>query len=129
MKIKEIKGEPKPWEGKNGTVYYHNLVMDNGDKINIGKLKPLSVGEDLEYEITGDDQQEFRKAHTPQSKPQSKGGYSVDQDAILYQVCLKGVFDYYTTNGVTHFEADKINELTLSIAKGAKTNINALKQS
>jgi len=42
----------KPWNGNNGTVYYHDIIMDNGDKINIGKKKELAIGEELEYEIT-----------------------------------------------------------------------------
>lgn len=28
-----------PYEKNGKTTFYHNLVMDNGDKINIGKTK------------------------------------------------------------------------------------------
>ena len=70
----------KEWAGNNGTVYYHNLEMENGDKINIGKKKKLSIGEELEYEIVDQDgDSEYHKAKTP--KPQSNytgGGKSDD---------------------------------------------------
>lgn len=41
--------------------YYHNLEMENGDKINIGKKKQQSVGWELTYEIV-DEGQEYNKA-------------------------------------------------------------------
>jgi len=61
-KISEVN-EVKEWgEGERKT-FYHNLVMDNGDKINIGKKKQQQVGWELTYEITGDpNQQEYTKA-------------------------------------------------------------------
>ena len=37
-----------------GTTFYHNLQMDNGDKINIGKKKTQQIGWELTYEIVGD---------------------------------------------------------------------------
>ncbi len=60
-KIQEIK-QCKPWNGPKGTILYHHLIMENGDKINIGKAKEQLVGWELNYEITGDEQHEFRKA-------------------------------------------------------------------
>lgn len=52
----------KPYNGQNGTIYYHNLIMANGDKINIGKKKELAIGEELKYEIVETGQQEYNKA-------------------------------------------------------------------
>jgi len=77
-KIKEIN-HIKPWNGDKGTIYYHNLVMENGDKINIGKAKEQQIGWELTYEITGDTQQEFRKAKAVQPE----GGF--DQQKGTYQ--------------------------------------------
>lgn len=136
-KIKEIKSISEPDQFGN---LWHNLTMENGDKLNIGKRKKQEIGWDLTYEVTGDDQQEYVKASTPKrdSYPSKTVTNNQDgvQDAILYQVCLKGVFDFYTTNFDNNikdhenlFTSDSINELTLSIAKGAKENIKALKQS
>jgi len=67
--------EIKPWTGSNGTVHYHSLVMDNGDKINIGKKKELAIGEELCYEIV-DSGQEYNKAKTinPEFQQGNKGG-------------------------------------------------------
>lgn len=61
--------EVKPWNGgSNGTIYYHSLVMDNGDKINIGKKKELAIGEELSYEIV-DSGQEYNKAKNVMENP------------------------------------------------------------
>ena len=51
-----------------GTTHYHQLEMENGAKISIGKKKELSVGEELEYEIE-DTGQEYNKAKTPFAQP------------------------------------------------------------
>ena len=75
MKTSKIKtiAECKPWTGEKGTVYYHNLAMENGDKINIGKKKELSVGEELHYEIIGDiGQHEYTKAKSVNPQFQKK---------------------------------------------------------
>lgn len=66
-KIKEVVSA-KPHHSGN---IYHNLVMENGDKINIGKRKAQQVGWELTYEIT-DTQQEYNKAKSVQ--PQNDSG-------------------------------------------------------
>lgn len=60
-KVKRIESV-KPYNGQNGTVYYHCLEMDNGDKINIGKKKEIQVGWELNYEIVEVGQQEYQKS-------------------------------------------------------------------
>ncbi len=57
-RVVEIKGDGVQWRG----VYYHLLEMDNGDKINIGKKKHLTEGEQLSYEVLEVGQQEYAKA-------------------------------------------------------------------
>jgi len=69
-KIKNIQ-EIKPWGEGDRKTFYHNLEMENGDKINIGKKKELTVGQELEYEIVGEGQ-EYNKAKAIQ-KPFNKG--------------------------------------------------------
>jgi len=44
----------KEYSSNNRKIYYHNLQMENGDKINIGKNKIQQVGWELTYEIIGD---------------------------------------------------------------------------
>lgn len=62
--IVETSGDGVKW---NGT-YFQNLVMVNGDKMNIGAKKPYSVNDQISYEIIGDKkddgsyQHEFPKA-------------------------------------------------------------------
>lgn len=63
-KIKTVVSS-KPHTGANGTTIYHNLEMENGDKINIGKKKLQSVGWELTYEIV-DEGQEYNKAKSAQ---------------------------------------------------------------
>ena len=52
----------KEYEGKYGKTLYHDLEMENGDKINIGKKKEQQEGWELTYDITEFGQQEYNKA-------------------------------------------------------------------
>lgn len=61
-KVKKVAGEPKAHTNSYGTTFYHNLEMDNGDKINIGKKHLLTEGAELTYEIIEHGQQEYNKA-------------------------------------------------------------------
>jgi len=61
-KIKRVESS-KEFTNSYGTTIYHNLEMDNGDKINIGKKKLQQVGWELSYEIV-DSGQEYNKAKT-----------------------------------------------------------------
>ena len=70
-KIKEIKSIGDPWGQLK--IMYHKLIMENGDKLDIGKLEKQEVGSELTYYFTGDlGQQEYTKAKTP-SKSQIEG--------------------------------------------------------
>ena len=81
-KVKAIQSV-KEWAGNNGTVYYHNLEMENGDKINIGKKKQLAVGDELSYEITDQDgASEYHKAKTPKDDSYSPGGGRKNDDYV-----------------------------------------------
>ena len=51
----------KDWNGGNGVIYFHNLEMDNGHKINSGKKKKLSEGDTLSYEVVEVGQEEYSK--------------------------------------------------------------------
>ena len=59
-KIKEVKSVSEPYSQYK--VLYHKLIMENDDKIDIGKQKEQQVGWELTYEIVGDGQQEYNKA-------------------------------------------------------------------
>ncbi|HBC05172.1 MAG TPA: hypothetical protein DC015_13500 [Aequorivita sp.] len=69
MKTSKVKNvqDVKEWNSKNGAVYYHNVELENGDKINIGKKKKLQIGDEITYEIIGDlGQHEYTKAKSVQ---------------------------------------------------------------
>jgi len=59
-KIKTVVSS-KPFTNNYGTTIYHNLLMENGDKISIGKKTEQKVGWELTYEIV-DEGQEYNKA-------------------------------------------------------------------
>lgn len=113
--IKEIK-DKKPFKD----FHYYNLVMSNGDKINIGKKKDLKEGDTLMYEITGDNQQEFRKAETPKNtfKPQTQ--FKADpakQNSIEVQVCLKESREWLEHRGyASEDKKEQLDEL-ISVTK------------
>lgn len=57
--------EIKEWASPNGIIYYCSVQLENKDKINIGKKKPLRLGWEVTYEILEHGQQEYQKAKTP----------------------------------------------------------------
>lgn len=61
-KIKTVVSIKPHQTQKYGTTFYHNLEMENGDKINIGKKKEQKIGWELTYEITEQGQHEYNKA-------------------------------------------------------------------
>lgn len=67
-RIKEVVSV-KPYEGKHGTTYYYNLILENGDKINIGKKNRQKPGYSITYEIVEEGQQEYNKAKSSQGEP------------------------------------------------------------
>ena len=85
-KIKEIVSV-KPYTNSYGTTHYHLLVMENGDKINIGKKKELQAGWEITYEIIEEGQQEYNKAKSAQQefKPKkNNSNNSVSSFALSY---------------------------------------------
>ena len=105
-KIKEVVDVSDPY-GKFKTLY-HNLVMENGDKINIGKAKTQLVGWELTYEIVEEGQQEFNRAKpvqkeqnftksfNTQSKPRTGEVVTEDlkQQLIVKQSSLKAAVEF-----------------------------------
>ena len=96
-KIKEVVRVSEPY-GKFNTLY-HNLEMENGDKINIGKVKLQQVGWELIYEITEQGQQEFNKAKSVQKEyPSNFNTQSTKpdnvQDLIVKQSSLKAAVEF-----------------------------------
>jgi hypothetical protein len=61
------------WSGPNGTVYYHDIELDNGDKGSIGSKEKmpakLNPGSELSYTIDGN---KIKTVNTP-----SGGGFAV----------------------------------------------------
>lgn len=105
MKTSKIKTvvNSKEWSNNGKTIIYHNLEMENGDKINIGKVKLQQVGWELTYEVTEQGQQEFNKAKAvqkeqqayTQNKPTTTTTRTVDvQDLIVKQSSLKASVEF-----------------------------------
>jgi len=104
----------KPFNGQNGTTYYCNLTLDNGDEINIGKKKAVVVGDELTYELTGGDegQQRFKKAKSvnpqfnggsqSQSAPKQETNWRAKDLAIIHQNALSQANSFYGVVGFDH---------------------------
>lgn len=97
-KIKEVV-RTKDHTNSFGTTIYHDLVMENGDKISIGKKKLQLVGWELSYEIVDEQSGEYHKAKS--IKPEEVVGTSVQnpspsnqntglnvQNLIVAQSCI-----------------------------------------
>lgn len=67
-KIKTVVSS-KPFTNNYGTTIYHNLEMENGDKISIGKKTEQKVGWELTYSIV-DEGQEYNKAKSEKKEEQ-----------------------------------------------------------
>ena len=74
-KIKEITSIGDPWgQYKN---MYHKLIMENGDKLDIGKIEKLTQGMEINYYFTDElGQQEYTKAKTPSKMEMQRGVYN-----------------------------------------------------
>jgi len=99
-KIKEVVNVSEPY-GKF-KVLYHKLIMDNEDKIDIGKQKEQQVGWELTYEILEKGQQEYNKAKAvapDKFKSNGQTSYSSSvkkddvQELIVRQSSLKAAVD------------------------------------
>jgi pSer/pThr/pTyr-binding forkhead associated (FHA) protein len=62
--VKEVKSFKLWTNPKTGmSIFYQDLILENGDKINIGKSKIQKEGWEIRYEIIGNEgEQEFTKA-------------------------------------------------------------------
>ena len=132
MKTSKVKAvqEVKEWGDGDRKTYYHNLEMDNGDKINIGKKKQQVIGDELTYEIIGDEgQHEYTKAKTvnPDFKP--KGQKSDDY--------IKGIEVGHAVNNAVNMicagveldcEWNSVEEKIYKFAKKIMAISNRLKQ-
>jgi hypothetical protein len=129
-KIKEITSV-KPHQNSYGTTYYHQLIMDNGDKIEIGKKSECKVGWELTYEIIGDDQYEYRKAKA--SKPEDRPAQSFDnrQSSIVAQFCFREANLIIINKGLAGSHnsdiVDEVGQLAVEIGLKIKDIENALK--
>ena len=70
----------KEWGQGERKTFYHDIEMENGDKLNIGFKTQKQVGEELTYKFTDEvGQHEFTKAKTVnpewENKQQGKGDY------------------------------------------------------
>lgn len=91
-KVKTVH-EIKEWGEGDRKTYYHNLEMENGDKINIGRKKKEVPGNELNYEFEGEvGQHDFTKAKivypefNPTGKPDSYASNLDRHNVQLYIV-------------------------------------------
>ena len=100
-KIKEVVSVSEPYGKFN--VLYHKLIMENEDKIDIGKQKEQQVGWELTYEIQEKGQQEYNKAKAvapDKFKSNGQTSYSSsfkkddDQNLIVRQTCMKASVEF-----------------------------------
>jgi hypothetical protein len=70
--VEEV-GAIRSWDGPNGTVYYHHLLMANGDKGSIGKKTEgaFKIGDSLTYTIELND-----KGNKIKEYRENSGGYN-----------------------------------------------------
>ena len=129
-KVKNVQANGT-WDSPHGILYKFEYEMEDGTiltaqhKDENGNFNP---GDLVEYEVKGTNSYgSYGKVSKPQEQTSTYNGTKSSSDAILYQVCLKGVFDFMIANGSpTQFTADGVNEMALDFAKAAKENITKM---
>jgi len=112
MKTSKVKiiAECKEYTNDYGTTFYHNIEMENGDKLNIGKKKALQIGNELNYEFVGDlGQHEYTKAKTVNPEYQKKQEKSADN--------IKGIEVGHAINNAVNMICAGV-ELDVTVASG-----------
>ena len=115
-KIKQVVSK-KDFTNSHGTTIYHQLLMENGDKIEIGKKKLQVVGWELDYEVT-DEGFEYQKAKSVQkqdvpqaSSAQSGGGLNPQfrqPDVLTMIECIGHACVVLQQSSTGHFALDII---------------------
>ena len=104
-KIKEVH-KMTPWNGPNGTIIYHWLLMENDDLIDIGKKKECKVGWDITYRIT-DTQHKYHKAKAEQPEQGTPAAEAIQENIKRKDDNLKGIkIGHAITNAVHLCSAD-----------------------
>jgi hypothetical protein len=112
-KVKNIEFKQE-WKGQNGSVFYHNLWLENGDIGQIGAKEKLpaklAIGSEITYTIETDER--GSKIKLVNQKPSFGGsGYKKspeDQKMIVKQSSLKAAIDYHVAFGGAKSQADVI---------------------
>jgi hypothetical protein len=76
-KVESVGQHIREWPNpKGGSIYYHEIVLDNGDHGSIGKKQPhgIKVGDEITYTIEYDDRGNKIKAVQPQFNGGFQGG-------------------------------------------------------
>ena len=116
-KIAEVH-KMTPWDGPNGTIIYHWLLMENGDMIDIGKKKECKVGWDITYQIT-DTQHKYNKAKAEQPQEGTPAATAIQENIKRKDDNLKGIkIGHAITNAVNLLVGSKFDYSDTSKAEG-----------
>lgn len=114
-KIQQVVNYKEYTTNNYGTTIYHNLILENGDKINIGKKKIQQVGWELTYEIIGDKkpdgtfQQEYPKAKPAQKDEFSQSNNNSNNSNTVYSNGYQKVDDYKKGVEIGHAVNNAVN--------------------
>ena len=128
-KIKEVVSVSEPY-GKF-KVLYHKLIMDNEDKIDIGKQKEQQVGWELTYEILEKGQQEYNKAKAvapDKFKSNGQTSYSSSvkkddvQELIVRQSSLRSAVERHKGSNASDNEIIKTSQVFFTSVMTGKSH-------
>jgi len=127
------------FEFNGDTFYAHQYQMEDGTQINANHKtqSPFKVGDEVEYEVTGNDPKGNPKGKVgkPKESNYSGGGssgktYTDNSDAILFQSCMKAIVEMYVNTSDSKqglADASDLANLTFALAKESKLKIKELK--
>lgn len=118
-KISKIEFKQE-WKGQNGTIFYHNIWLENGDIGQIGTKEKLpsklAVGNELNYDIQTDERGNKIKAISPKSQFNGSSSFAKSpeqQKQIIKQSSLKAAIDYHTAFGGAKSQMDILETANL----------------
>lgn len=126
-KIKTINQVSEPWGDRK--ILYHQLEMENGNKINIGKMKVQEVGQELTYEII-DEGHEYNRAKSVQKDGGGfKGGYTdTDKMRMAKSVAIKSAAIFFQQRQGDNKEIKEFADFCYEYITDTSANIESNKK-
>lgn len=117
-KVTEVKENLRKWDGPKGTLYYHEIYFDNGDKGQWGSISitcdKFKAGEIADYTIEEKESNGYKNYIIRPVPQNGAGGFKPKQDNIISitaQSSMKSSVEFHKNNpNAGHSELEETAE-------------------